>query len=119
MVVTRTSGNKTIGIVEKVDASAGTMDVKVGSDVGSEGKATNQLHRGVPFKLYGKLVDNVGQIVMLPDLGGVKFTEASADVINKAVKIAATRGQQECGVLHVATALLDDKSGLAYQIIQA
>ena len=115
VVVTRSTGNKTIGIVDKVEETV--MDVKVGVD--SDGtKINNQMHRGVPFKLYGKLVDNVGQIVMLPDLGGVKFTEASADVLNKAVKIATSRGQQECSVAHVATALLDDKSGLASQILE-
>mmetsp|Transcript_51035 Transcript_51035/g.124335 ORF Transcript_51035/g.124335 Transcript_51035/m.124335 type:complete len:1080 (+) Transcript_51035:52-3291(+) len=113
VVVTRSNGTKTFGIVEKANADR-TSDVKVGEQEGDKGP---QYHRAVANREYGKIVDNVLEMVLLQNYGNVQFTEASAEIINKAVTVAASRGQSECSVVHLAAALLSDRQGLVQQIL--
>lgn len=107
-VVSRSNGSKTFGLVEKVHIN-NTMDVKVGEQ--QEGSSGAAYHRTVDLKEFGKIVDNVFEVVMLRDIGGVQFTEAAAEIVNTAMQVSATRGQSECGVVHVAAAALSDKKG--------
>jgi len=116
VVTTRSTGAKTFAMIDKA-LDSGQYDVKVG-EATAETK-TAALHRGVSGHNIGKIVENVTQIVLLTDIGTAGFTETSAEIINKAVSIQRSRSQGECGPPHVLAALLDDKSGLARQVLQA
>jgi len=83
-----------------------------------DGEGNNALHhKDLATKKIGKIVGNVAQIVLLPELSQFKFTESSAKILNNSVALASSRGQRECTPQHVMGALLDDKAGLANQII--
>ena len=83
-----------------------------------DGEGNNALHhKDLATKKIGKIVGNVAQIVLLPELSQFKFTESSAKILNNSVALASSRGQRECTPHHVMGALLDDKAGLAHQII--
>lgn len=113
VVVSRSNGSKTFGQIDKCTSE--TVDVLVSAQDGENGP---QYQRGGAIKNCGKIADDVNRIVMLRNVGSTEFTEACADVVNKAVMIAGRNGEQELPVLHVAIALLTDKSGFVTQIIK-
>jgi ATP-dependent Clp protease ATP-binding subunit ClpB len=110
-VRTRSNGTKTFGVVDKVND--GTVDVKV---VEGDDKNGAQFHRGTPSKILGKLVDNVSRLALVRADGAYEFTEACATAINSAVAQASGMGAAELHPVHVARALLADRTGIVGQV---
>uniref|UniRef100_A0A6U6CL65 Clp R domain-containing protein n=1 Tax=Guillardia theta TaxID=55529 RepID=A0A6U6CL65_GUITH len=116
VVVSRSNGAKTFGIVERVH-NDGSVDVKVAE--GNENVGP-QYHRKAQSKAYGKIVDNVNRLVLLKGIAKIEFTEQATAVINNSVMMACDRGAYEVEPVHVACALFstNEKGGIISQIIK-
>ena len=115
VVVSRSNGTQTFGIVEAYNAKENTVDVKVAEGDNQNGA---QYHRNVKPKNFGKIVDHVNRLVQLTGIPPYEFTDAAASSINSTVAIACNKGGQEACASHLALALVTEKKGLVEQIIK-